>query len=116
MLNAAELAQLAAVQAATLADTATIHRRTFTPDGMGGQTESTTTATAACRIAPARPADIALMGGQVRELALFRVTFAAGTDVRTGDRLEVKGRGMEVLGIFAPETFETARAVLAVER
>lgn len=116
MLTAGELAAARAVQAQTLTETATIYRRTLASDGMGGQTESTAQSTAACRVAPARPAETALVAGQVRELQAYRITFPAETDVRTDDKVAVRGVTYEVLGVLAPATLETARVVLAVQR
>lgn len=117
MLTARELAEMRAVQAETLTDTATVTRRAYAADGLGGQTETTTAATLPCRVAPALfERDGAMVGGQVREIAQWRITFAAGADVRKDDRVAVSGAVYEVLAVYGPETRETARVVLAEER
>lgn len=104
------------VQVLTLVDTATIHRRTYAADGMGGQTETVATSSAACRVAPASAAQVEMVAGQVAEKQVWRITFAAEADVRKADRLTVGSKQYEVLAVLGPESRETARITVCVER
>lgn len=117
MLSATELATMREVQALTMQTACTIVRRAWVADGLGGQTETTTTTPAVCRIAAsANMPDYQLVGGRVNEAALWRATFPAGTDVRKTDLLTIGERAFEVLGILAPSTYETARVCVCVEK
>ena len=116
MISANELASMQAEQAKTLTTAASIVRRTYTSDGMGGQTETLVLTDAMCRIVPsANMPDYSIFAAQAVEKQLFRVTFAAGTDIRKDDQIITLGQTLEVLGILAPKTVETARVVIAVE-
>lgn len=101
----------------TMQTPCSIVRRTWSSDGLGGQTETTAETSAPCRIAAsANVPDYQLVGGRVNEPTLWRVTFPAGTDVRKADMLGMGARTFEVLGILAPATFETARVCVCVEK
>ena len=52
MISASELASMQATQALTLATACSIGRRTFTPDGMGGETETVGYTATMCRCTP----------------------------------------------------------------
>ena len=117
MLTPSELAAMREVQLLTLIDTATIYRRTYSSDGAGGQAETVSTSTAACRVAPSNNMpDQQAFGGVTNEAQLWRITFAYNTDVQKNDRIGVGTRTFEVVGVLAPESRETARIVIAVER
>lgn len=116
MLNAAELASMRATQAQALPNQATIVRRAYAPSDSGGQIESTTLLTLPCRAATASAKDAALIAGQVVEKPLWRLTFAAGADVRSDDQIRVGGRAFEVLSLLAGGDWETARVALCAER
>lgn len=115
MLTAAELAAIQATQLLTLTEACTIQHRTLTSDGAGGWTEAWTTVTTVCRVAPVG-ANEAVLAGQQRIVANWKLTFPAGTVVHDEDRIAVGSRTFEVVGIQGPETRESARIVLCQER
>lgn len=116
MITASDLAAMQATQALTLTTACNIVRRTYASDGMGGQTETLVLIDALCRIVPsANMPDYSIFAARAVEHGLFRVTFAAGTDVRKDDQIITLGQTLEVLGVLAPKTVETARVVIAVE-
>lgn len=120
MLTSAELTALRATQALTLDLTAVITRGGgTTSDGAGGtvQTAATTVATVACRLAPAQTADReALVAGGLQAQAAWRIAVPQGTDVRRTDRLTIGTRVFEVISVYGPRSYETARVALCVER
>lgn len=115
MLTAAELAAIQATQLLTLTEACTIQHRTLTSDGAGGWTDSWTTATTVCRVAPVG-ADEAVLAGQQRIKADWKITLPANTVIDDADRLAVGSRVFEVVGVMGPETRESARVVLVVLR
>lgn len=116
MLTATELADMRAVQTLTFDQVATVTRRVLTPDGTGGQTASNTTSSLPCRVAPASGAQRSMLGAQYAESQAWKVTFAAGVDVRMTDRIAVAGHNFEVVAVLGTESRETARVTLGVER
>ena len=58
----------------------------------------------------------AVLAGQQRIVASWKVTLPASTDVRGDDRLTVGARSFEVIAIRGAETRETARVCLCQER
>lgn len=116
MLSTAELAGLRATQALALPDVATITRRSYASDGMGGQTATTATHTLPCRAAPASAQQAQLVAGQLNERAAWRITFAQGADVLETDMITVGARSFEVLTLLAGGSWETARVALCAER
>jgi len=117
MLTTAQMAAMQAVQTAAMSQTATITRLTNVSDGMGGYTQTATTSTAACRVAPSLNMPVAtVFAGRLNEGLPWRVYLPAGTDVQEGDRLTIGSRSYEVLGILAPHTFETATCCVCAER
>lgn len=117
MLSAAEVASMRATQAQTLTTACTITHRALVSDNMGGQTETLTNVTAVCRCAAsANMPDYQLVGARVNEAALWRITFAAETDVRKSDKITVGTRTFEVLGILGGATIETARVCICMEK
>lgn len=118
MLTTAELTDMRSVQTLTLDQTAIVARRVYADDGAGGQTETSTTANLPCRVAPMQSSNlrVAVLGGQSLEEYRWRVTFAAGADVRKGDRIGVAGHDFEVAAVLGSESRETARVVLCVDR
>jgi hypothetical protein len=120
MLSSAELTALRAAQAATFDQSAVIKRLpTFVSDGAGGATAGspTTVATVACRVAPANVADTEMVAAAgVVSRQVWRVTVPQGTDVRAADWLTIGGRTLDVMAIYGPRSFETARVLVCVER
>ena len=116
MLTTAEIAAMAATQALTMTEVCTVTRRTLTTDSAGGYTDAWATAsTTVCRVAPVGASE-AVLAGQQRSLANWKLTLPAGTDVADADRLTVGSRVFEVVGILGAETRETARVVLCQAR
>lgn len=117
MLTDAQMTAMRAAQEAAMTQTATITRLTKSSDDMGGYTQETSTATAACRIAPTlNMPDATIYAGRLQEGLPWRVYFPTGTDVLEGDRLTVGSKDFEVLGILAPHTYETATCCVCAER
>lgn len=119
MLSAAELTAMRTLAQRTLADVATVQRKTTVSDGMGGYTDTwTTVLTTTCRVAANNnlQADRSITAAQLREGVAWKVTLPFGSDVRLDDRIVVGARTFEVLGIYAPGTYETARQCACVER
>jgi head-tail adaptor len=114
MLSDADLEDMRATQAAALPESATITRFTFVSDGMGGQIETPAVAgTPACRVGPGKASE-RVIAGRLTVVTVFPVTFPAGTDVRSSDRITVGTRTFEVIGDGA-HALETARRVECVE-
>lgn len=118
MLGISTLNLMRAAQALTMTDSATILRETMIDDGMGGESSSwAAVGSATCRVAPAlRMPEVAIVAGRNSEAMGWTVTFPALTDVREEDRIAVGGREFEVIGVLGPETNETARRCLCIER
>jgi len=105
-----------ATQALTLATACSIGRRTFTPDGMGGETETVGYTATVCRCTASNNApDYAIYAERANETMLWRITFAAGTNVLETDKIVIGARTYEVLGVLAPGTVETARVTVCME-
>jgi SPP1 family predicted phage head-tail adaptor len=116
VLTTAELTSMQAVQQQTMTETVVVSRRTLTSDSLGGRTDSwTTAATTVGRIAPVSAGE-AILAGQQRIVANWKITLPANTDVRNEDRLTIGSRVFEVVGIQGAETRETARVCLCQER
>ena len=99
-----------------MTNTATIQRPSHSSDGMGGtRTVWATAGSTPCRISAAGSADSQVVAGQLRERVSWKVTAPALTDIRTSDRLVIEGRTLEVVGVSAPATFETARICYCAE-
>lgn len=117
MLTVAELNSMRMTQALVLPEVATIGRRSYSSDGAGGAVETVTETVAPCRVAVStREADRAIVAGRQLEAPPVRITFAQGTDVRSDDKLEVGGRLFEVLAVYAPASYETARVCVCVTK
>jgi head-tail adaptor len=116
VITAAELAAMQATQALTLTTACSIGRRSYTSDGMGGETETVTWAATVCRCTASNNApDYQIYASRANETMLWRITFAAGTDVQETDKVTIGARSYEVLGVLAPATIETARVCVCME-
>ena len=97
-------------------DSALIKRPSVNPDGLGGTERVwSTMGTVRCRVAVNASGESTVLAGQIVEKAPWRVTFPALTDIRTTDRVVVKGKTLEVVGVAASSTFETARVTYCAE-
>lgn len=112
----------------SLPDVATIISRTYTPDGMGGQTASwTNSGPVECRIAPSSAMNLGeqLDAGAERSINSWLVTLEANVEISATDRIVVgtvnllTGRGadrtFEVLSISARRSWELHTAVACQE-
>lgn len=100
----------------TLPETATVQRVTRTPNDSGGWTETTATvATVAARIAPAGGSGARNAEGRIEVTDQWWLTFPAGTDVDTGDRVVVGARTFNVDGPDGGRSYEITRRVVATE-
>lgn len=92
-LSSGELAEMRAVQAATLTNTATRVRSVRDgDDGQGGDIEREVRETLLCRPLPMtnQPSDVT-EGAAMRSRADIRILFEFGADIRQGDTLEMDG-------------------------
>jgi head-tail adaptor len=110
MITTADLSWMQGVQNSVQPGTVTIERKSLTADGMGGYTESWTTAgTATGRIYPQeRSAIEANSGGQVMSALRWWFTAPVGTDVRVSDRIGASDRTYEVESTNNDESYQTA--------
>ena len=105
-----------ATQALTLTTVCSVGRRSYASDGLGGDTETVTWAATVCRCTASNNApDYQIYGARANETMLWRITFAAGTDVQETDKIAISTRTYEVLGVLAPGTIETARVCVCME-
>jgi hypothetical protein len=116
MLTAGELAAMRGTLDASLPDSGTIARKTWTSDGEGGGSITYPVAgTAACRVSPISQSGMeALLAGKLTTTTQHVITFAAGTDVQTTDQIASGGETYEVVAVVAPRTWEISRRVYAV--
>ncbi len=117
MLTSAELTALQSVQELTMTDTATIFRYATVSDGAGGTTETVTTSSVACRLAPSNNAALAqLYAGRIDEGILWYIYLPTDTDVQEEDRITIGLNSFDILGKRAPYTLETAIRLDCMER
>ena len=115
MLTAAELTAMQATQTLTMTETCVVSARTLTSDSAGGYTESWATTTTVGRLAPVSGAE-AVVAGQQRAVATWKITLTAGVAVTPQGRIAIGSRSFEVLEVRGAETRETARVCLCQER
>ena len=109
--------------ATTLPDTCAISRRTRTPDGRGGYTDSwaAIATNVPCRItpntAPAGGEEQAGRPGQVGAWAPWKIRLASGQDVTVRDRIVVAAftYPLEVTAVSSGQSWELLRTCYAVE-
>lgn len=117
MLTAAEIADMRSTVEDALPDTALVSRRTLTPDGYGGASDSwATVATVACRVSPDAFAggERPIAGGE-QAIAAWLITLPAETDVTATDRIVIGARTFEVIAVMARRTFELHTGVRCQE-
>mgnify|MGYP000981949564 CR=1 FL=1 len=114
MLSATEVAAMRAIQGEALPDTATRTRKALVPDGMGGHTETPSTETYACRIAPTSGRELEV-AARITSAVTFIVTLPYDADVVADDELTVNGRTFQIVAVLRGEAWQTALRVLAVE-
>lgn len=116
MLNAKDIACLARDVATVLPDTVTLSRATSASDGLGGRSNTfASLGTKAARVAPVSTQQAEEeIGGRLKDGTYYRIAFAAGTDVRTGDRIAYSGLTLSVEAVQAPRSVEVERVTYAV--
>lgn len=104
----------------TLQDTATITRRSTSPDGQGGRNADvwTVIATVIARIGPGVRGATGAEGTIADRVGASNPVFVnlpAETDVTLKDRVTILGRVLEVIGTDAPRSWEFTRQLICVE-
>lgn len=104
------------IQNQFLPDTCIVSRPNRVPDGMGGFTDGPPTeATYPCRLASGGIPDQYLAAESVLGRQVWMLTLPAGTDIRSGDDVEVNGAPMQVQGLASGGEMETAVRAVCVE-
>lgn len=100
----------------SLPDTAQVQRKTLTPDGAGGFTESwATVATVACRISPSgRSPEERAIADRLTATSAWTLTVPALTDIQPSDRIIVGNRTFEVVAALSRST-EIGRRLMCIE-
>lgn len=108
---------------ALLPDTATVWRKTWMPDGGGGQTQTgeAPVVTVACRLdalaISARLGQETQQAGRVTATTVYQAFLPAGTDCGPADQLEVFERGVTSKGrleVIDADSSRSDAAVMAV--
>lgn len=119
LIDANDLAQLIADQGTAQPSTCTRSRITFAADGYGGSTESTATASYACRVRPMvggmLPKEL-VEAGKVTGTALYIVSLPYSADVIPSDTITFGSATLEVLGVYRNPTWDTVTRVYAQEK
>ncbi len=99
MLTPIEIEELRAQQAAALPDLCTITRPTRVFDDTGGYTDSLATVASdvPCRVSREKPREVQ-QGDKTVILADWIVTLPYGTDVKSGDTIQVGAQTLHVVG------------------
>lgn len=102
MLTSTELTALRSTLTGSLPDQCTITTVALVADGAGGHTETTSTATVACRLSPASGRGVGsedTVGGRVTPLANWTISLPHGTNVTERSRITTGGRTFEVIDV-----------------
>lgn len=128
VINPTTLAHMRNVQRASMLDRVTFQRTAWVDDGAGGVTESTELfGPYPCRVGVSRlQRGEELLAGSLRGRVPWILTLQAELEILLSDDVNVGGvvvgdvidggRDFEVLAVYAPTTFETARKCLCAER
>jgi len=108
-LTAEELACMQGALASTFPDTATIIRRTYTDDDMGGQVLASQTSLAASVYLTPLGGSESEITDRLSSRATWIAKFPAQTDVRVADLVTILGSTFEVDDVWAPRSLETYR-------
>jgi hypothetical protein len=113
-LPASDAALIAADLLDVLPDSAVIQRRTTVPDGFGGSTVTyTSVATLPARSVPIKfTAQDVVVDERFFNVQLYRITFAAGSDVQVTDRIVIDGLVLSVEGIHDPQSIQIQHIVI----
>jgi hypothetical protein len=116
VISTAELASMQATVAQTFTSTATLYRKSSTPDGAGGQTDSYTVVAAyPCSIGkfPVRPFE-AERSQMIQAVSEWQFVFARTVVVQPTDRIDCEGRHFEVVG-SGVGSFDLVNKVICIE-
>ena len=117
MITDIELAAMQLAQSNALADTCYIYRRSYSVDGSGGTAEAEACSESICRIsASTNQPDQTLLAGAQRQGTPWRLTLPASADVHVGDRVAIGARSFDVLAVYGPATWGTAKQCVCSER
>lgn len=117
-LSQAEIEAIRTTLEMQMFQTATIQRKTLTPDGMGGNTESlTTVGTSVCRLSTAdKRLGLSLIGqlvgDRIENRDQYTIYFPHVTDVRADDLVSVDGRTFRVTSVLYGDWEFTRRAAV----
>lgn len=98
LLSAADIADLTALDVSGMPDTCVITTTTQVPDGGGGQTETTSTATSICRFVARTGREVS--GDQLREQGDYFLYVPKATVIANTARVTFGGRVFQV--VFTP--------------
>lgn len=100
-MTSTDLAKIRDEQNKLMPETVYIQRRTRTPDGTGGWTETwQTAATTNGRFAPVQRMDEMVRGGAVTVYGEYIVTLPYDVDLHQDDRLQLAGTQYDVMAIL----------------
>jgi SPP1 family predicted phage head-tail adaptor len=117
VLTPCEISRLATDVATVQTDTITLTRATSASDGLGGRTNTfTTVATYAARVSPVstQQAEEEIGAVRLKDGMYYRISLPAGTDIRTGDRVNYGSLVLSVEAVMSPGTLEIERKAFAV--
>jgi hypothetical protein len=109
LLSAADLADLYALDASAMPDTATITTVTQVDDGGGSYTTPDTSATSPCRLVAASGDEAG--EDQVRERGSYRLYLPRATTIAATSTVTVAGRTFHVVWTPPVTTYSTSRVV-----
>lgn len=116
MITDVELASMQATQAGALAEPCIIYRRSYALDGAGGTIETEAGIASICRLSASNSQpDQSLVAGAQREGIAWRVTLPASADIHIKDRIAIGSRSFEVLAVYGPATWGTAKQCVCIE-
>lgn len=116
LLNLDELKQLQALQEEAMPDTARVQRKTSSDDGAGGTRKTPSdVGSFPCQIAPVgNNPQGQIIAARLSGKMPYIVKFPAGSDVKPGDEITVKGQKLTVIEPLQG-SYETALRVVCVE-
>lgn len=104
------------VVAVTCDKTCQIYRKTRTPDGLGGYTESySLIKTTVAGLAQPSAGELSNYDYVIADKAAWTVRMPIGTDVGVQDHLVIEGNTLEVHVLLNPKSFEAFHSVIATE-
>ena len=116
MLTAAELASMRSVAGSdALPDSCSIVTRTLVSDGAGGHTETTSSATVACRLSPDGGGQEDTLGGRVTPVNRWVITVPYDATVAQSAKVTFGARTFEVVSVDTDRTWDLCKRIRCVE-